>query len=316
MTCTDDDYEIISAHGGKAGSVAVGAQEPTLQRIEALVRRRSETDRRMSYAWMLVPLLPVAGAVAIGATVAGIIASVVAKVGTNAQTIPPQGVATSILGGILALEGLVLLVYFGVMFVGALSFYYMIDRRNRHFARQQLLFSNLYRYVACKTTKTENVVQIGNLCEDFRCEEHGRPAGLWALAFMFLNPIVGLIVSYDLTQDMRTHDEWQAKYQMALSQSLVDAGFQSPDLPQYNAHKRDPVLFLVLSAITGGLFWIYWFYTLLKDYNDHFTNQASFEDKVLAVLMPAAAEMTCATCGGSVPPRAKFCPNCGRQQTA
>jgi hypothetical protein len=81
--------------------------------------------------------------------------------------------------------------------------------------------------------------------------------------------------------------------------------------------KRDSMLFLLLTIITAGLFWIYWFYTLLRDFNEHFANQALFEDRILAVLKPAAVphEKKCAACGGSVPPSAKYCPFCGAAQT-
>jgi positive regulator of sigma E activity len=264
---------------------------------------------------MLVPLLPILGAILIGATIVGVIASAVTKLGTAPQWSTPQSTLTPIMADIVAVYGLAVVVFFGVMFFGALSYYYLIDRRNRHFARQQLLFASLQRYVATKSTKTDNVSQLSDLSEDFAYEEQPRPAGLWALLFMFVTPLVGLIASYNLTQDMRKHDELQFKYQTALTLSLVDAGFQRPDLPKYNARKRDPVLFLVLSAITGGLFWVYWFYTLLKDYNDHFADQARFEDRILSILAPPQEQRTCGQCGGSIPTTAKFCPNCGRQQT-
>ena len=158
--------------------------------------------------------------------------------------------------------------------------------------------------------------QLGDLAEDLRYSEQSRPAGLWALLFMFVTPITGLIASYDLTQDLRKHEELQAKYQSALTTSLVDAGFQKTDLPPSNIHQRDPLLYLILSAITGGLFWIYWYYTLLKDYNDHFAEQARFEDKILSTLSPPQPLKACEVCGGAVPANAKFCPNCGKPQAS
>jgi len=292
-------------------------QDPTLQRLEALMRRRGETDRRMSYGWMIVPLLPVVAAVVIAGTLVGIIASLVPKIGTLSQsaTTPTQPEIAPIVAGILALYGLAVIVFFAVMFFGALSFYYMIDRRNRHFTRQQLLFSTLHGYLATKAPTSAKISQLSYLTEDSVCEERTKPAGVWALLFMFVTPIIGLIASYNLTQDMRKHDEFQSNYQAALTSSLADAGFPQPNLPAYTSHKRDPVLFLILTAITGGLFWIYWYYTLLKDYNDHFANQAKFEDEVLKVLMPPQPERTCGTCGGAVPVGSKFCPNCGRDQS-
>jgi hypothetical protein len=292
------------------------AQEPTLQRIETLVGRRTESDRRMGYAWMIVPLLPLAAAVAIGAILAGILASIVTKIGNLSQPTTAQSAIEPIAGGIVAAYGLAALVFLGVSFLGALSFYYLMHRRNQHFIRQQLLFSTLHRYLLSKAPTSQNVAQLGYLSEDSAYEERARPAGLWALLFVFLTPIVSLIASYSLTQDLRRHQELQSKYQAALIPSLLEAGFQQPNFPPRSSRTRDPVLFVILYAITGGIFWIYWYYTLLRDYNEHFADQARFEDKILSLIIPPPTEKKCGTCGGVVPLTARFCPNCGNQQTA
>ena len=290
-------------------------QDPILQRIQSLVHRRTETDRRMGYAWMIVPLLPLAVAIAVGATFVGILIAALPKIANLSQPQTAQNAIEPIAGGLSALFGFGIIATFVVFFVGALSFYYLLDRRNRHFGRQQLLFAAIHRYLTFKRSTSENIAQLGYLSDDSTYTEGPRPAGLWALLALFATPIVCLIASYNLTQDMRRHDELQSKYQASLASALTEAGFQESNLPGYKSHSRDPVLFLILTAITGGLFWIYWYYTLLKDYNDHFTDQAQFEEQVLKILIPPPAERICGTCGGSVPAVAKFCPNCGRQQT-
>jgi hypothetical protein len=314
----DEHYEIICAwRGSMPGDIKVATQQdPPLHRIESLVRRRIETDRRMGYKWMIVPLLPVAAAIAIGAIFVGILVSILPRIGNLSQPTTAESAIEPILGGVLTLYGGGVIVFFAVLFFGALSFYYLIDRRNHHFGRQQLLFSTIHLYLASKVPASENISQLGYLSEDSTYAEGVRPAGLWALLFLFLSPIVALIASYSLTQDMRKHDELQSKYQVALAPSLVEAGFQEPNFPPYKPHNRDPVLFIILTAITGGLFWIYWYYTLLKDYNEHFTDQAKFEEQILKTLIPLPTQRTCGRCGGTVPPGARFCPNCGSQQTA
>jgi len=290
-------------------------QDPPLNRIESLVRRRSETDRRMGYIWMVVPLLPLVATIIIGSVFVGILVSIIPRLSSLSQQTATPSAIEPIIGGILALYGLGILAFFAVVFFGALGFYYMIDRRNRHFGRQQLLFSTIHRYLASKVPKSENISQLGYLAEDSTYAERTRPAGIWALLYLFVNAIVGLIASYSLTQDMRKHDELQSRYQAALGPSLIEAGFKDPDFHPYKSHNRDPVLFIILTAITGGLFWIYWYYTLLKDYNDHFTEQGKFEEQILKTLIPPPTQRTCGTCGGNVPTVAKFCPNCGSQQT-
>ena len=289
--------------------------DPMLERIEALIRRRTETDRRMSYIWMIIPILPLAAGIAIVSGFVGILVSTIPRISNITQG-NAQSILTPIFGGLLALYGLAVIVFFGVLFLGAVSFYYMIDRRNRHFSRQQLLFSTLHQYLASKVPQSESVTQLGFLAEDSSHQESPRPAGLWALLFMFVNLIIGLILSYCLTQDLHKHDELQSKFQAALPPALAEAGYAQPNLPAYKPRGGDPVLFLILSAITGGLFWVYWYYTLLRDYNAHFADQARFEDQLLGILAPPHVTKPCGTCGGAVPNGAKFCPNCGKAYTA
>ena len=295
--------------------MATPTDQMLLDRIEALVRRRTETDRRMSYAWMIIPILPLAAGIAIVSSFLGILVSTLPKLSTISQT-NAQNTLTPVVGGLLALYGFAVIVFFGVLFLGAVSFYYMIDRRNRHFSRQQLLFSTLHKYLSTKAPQSQSVAQVGFLAEDSSSQEGSRPAGLWALLFMFVTPIIGLILSYCLTQDLHKHDQLQSKFQAALPPALAEVGYGQQNLPAYKARGGDPVLFIILSAITGGLFWVYWYFTLLRDYNGHFADQARFEDQLLSVLVPPKVEKPCGTCGGAVPSGAKFCPNCGRAQTA
>lgn len=290
-------------------------QNPTLRRIESLVRRSSETDRRMGYTWMIVPLLPPAAATAIGTLFIGILVSILPNIQSISQATTAPSTIEPMMGGLVALWAFGAIMLLAIFLFSALSFYYLIDRRNRHMGRQQLLFSTLHQYLASKSPGSENVAQLGYLTDDSTFAEGHRPAGLWALLVLFLSPIVGLIAAYSLTQDLRTHDELQSKYQTALTASLVDAGFQTPNFSTYKSHNRDPGLFVILTAVTGGVFWVYWFYTLLKDYNEHFTDQVRFEQQILQTLIPPPIQKNCGTCGGTVPPSAKFCPNCGSQQT-
>jgi len=287
-----------------------------VQRIEELVRRRADTDRRMGYSWMVVPLLPVLAAIAIGAAVVGLIASAIPKISNISQQPNPQGIITPMVGSIVAIYGLAFILLYAVLLLTALGFYYLIDRRNRHVARQQLLFSTLQRYLTTKISASENVSRLGQLTEDSVYEERSRPAGLWAVLFLFVTPIVGLIAAYNLTQDLRKHDDLQSSYQTTLVNAFGEAGFQPSSISPYKFHKRDPVLFIILSAITAGLFWVYWFYTLLKDFNEHFADQARFEDQILSLLKPQEVRRFCKTCGGEIPAVARYCPGCGTLQTA
>lgn len=282
-----------------------------IQQVEELVQRRALTDRRMGYVWMIVPLLPVVVGIILVASFIQLIVSIIPTMSNVQQA------SASVVGSFFALYGLALVSFYIVGLFGAFALYYLFDRRNSHFKRQQQLFKTLATYFAAKATVStdENAWKLSKIAEDTIYEEQNRPAGIWAMLYIFVNPIAGLIAAYDLTQDLRRHEERQFEYQAALRNVLLGAGDTPPSPVSSRFHKRDAILFLILTAITGGLFWIYWFYTLLKDYNDHFRNQATFEDQLLLALKPMPQTRSCLACGGPVPENAKFCPFCGRPQT-
>jgi hypothetical protein len=267
----------------------------------------------MGYVWMIVPVLPIVVGIGLAFGFVGVLVSVLPKV-TNFQQ--PQS-ALPVMGEILALYGLGIASFYIILAMGAFAIYYMIERRNRHFRRQEELFWTLQKYLASKIGPEagDDAFRLERLAEQSIFEEGDRPAGPWSVLYIFVTPIVGLIVAYNLTQDLRKHEELQSSYHSTLLNALNESGGTTQvTLANPRVHKRDPVLLLILTAITAGIFWIYWFYILLKDYNEHFQDQAHFEDQILALLKPPTLTRNCATCGGAVPEGAKFCPHCGRQQ--
>jgi type III secretory pathway component EscS len=268
----------------------------------------------MGYIWMVVPILPILMGIGLAVSFIGILVSIVSRIGSLQQ---PEGAITAA-SEILALYGFAIVSFYIILAFGAFAIYYMIERRNGHFRRQQRLFSTLQKYLSSKTSVAgnENAFRLWQSSEESILEELDRPAGLWSVLYLFVTPVVGLIVAFNLTQDLRRHEELQANYQTTLLGALNEAGIVTSTLPSSRPHKRDPLLFIILTAITGGLFWIYWFYTLLKDYNQHFRDQALYEDQILALLRPQLPTRKCVTCGGAVPESAKFCPHCGTQQAS
>jgi len=263
---------------------------------------------------MVVPVLPILVGIGLAVSLTGILAPMVSRIGSLQQPVSAIPAA----GEILALFGFAIVSFYIILAFGAFAIYYMIERRNGHVRRQQRLFATLQNYVTSKTgvAGNENAFRLWQSSEESILEERDRPAGPWSVLYLFVPPIVGLIVAFNLTQDLRGHEELQANYQKTLLGALTEAGIVPPTLPPSRPHKRDPVLFLILTAITGGLFWIYWFYTLLKDYNQHFQDQAQYEDQILALLKPQSPTRKCITCGGAVPESAKFCLHCGTQQAS
>jgi hypothetical protein len=284
------------------------AEQPEilLRLIEAEIRRRSSTDRKMGAAWMIVPVLPILAGIALVVALVGVVASSLPVLKQPVTSVPA-------VAGIAELYAFGLIAVYSVVVVGALAFYFLIDRRNRHFKRQGLLFAAIAKYIVASKNPTncENIGKLTELSENATFEEQMRPAGLWAVLAIFAAPFVGLIVAYSLTQDLRKHEELQTAYHQTLSLALDDAGIAHPLITSPKHHNRDPIAYIVLTVITAGIFWIYWFDTLLKDYNEHFTDQTVLEDQLLISLKPTK---TCASCGGSIPQGANFCPLCGAAQ--
>jgi chromate transport protein ChrA len=120
--------------------------KPTIDRIEELIHRRSSTDRKMSYIWMLVPLLPIVLGLAIAVSLIGVIISAVSKLG-NAATQTTQASALPIVGAIAAVYAGGIVALFVVLLLGCFAFYNMIERRNAHIRRQQQLFLAIQTYL-------------------------------------------------------------------------------------------------------------------------------------------------------------------------
>ena len=305
----------MGKHGMASGArlCLSGDVEPSVQadillrRIENEIRRRPFTDRRMGYAWTIVPILPLVVGIALFVALIGLVVSSLANIQQAAN-------APSAIANIFSLYVFAVIAVYAVVLLGAVAFYYLIDRRNRHFQRQQALFALVPAYLLAMkgAARHENIAKLIELSEDSSFEEQDRPASLWAILYIFATPIVGLIVAYSLTQDLRKHEERQSAYQQTLPSALEEAGFARPSISASRYHNKDPILYIVLTAITAGLFWIYWFYALLQDYNEHFVDQAIFEGQVLDALKPM---ITCTACGGSIPQNVKFCPLCGAAQS-
>jgi hypothetical protein len=269
----------------------------------------------MGNVWMLVPLLPIVVAIVVAAAFVRAIALIIPQLQNFQGTTPPASLGASVGSLIVGAYAIAIVAGYALLFLLSLALYYLIDRRNGHFRRQQLLFTTLIKYLETKhTSDGSRSSRLAQLCEDAEFEEQERPAGVWAILNLFATPIASLVVASNLTQDLSKHDARQVSLEEALIGAFTEAGIASPSLGNTKTRRRDPMLFLLLTIITAGLFWIYWFYTLLRDFNEHFANQDLFEDRILAALKPATHEKKCAACGGSVPLSAKYCPFCGAAQ--
>ena len=263
---------------------------------------RLESDREMSTAWIIVPIMPyVLFGIVIALIVAAVFSSFPFGGGTGPPTFDPFAFAAAFFGAIaIATIGSIVL---GILF--AVMIYYLIQRRNSHLGRQAFLYEdwmNMAKELASKK-EVDVALSLNNMdrtMRESRFEETGKSAALWAilvvvcfatLPFTFLPLIIGtLYIYYFLMKDFYRHERREDMFVEDLNRTLATAGV-SINLPRRTVviPDRSFILYLLLSIVTIGIFAIYWIYVLLTDPNSHFRQQALIEDTVLAQVAPILA---------------------------
>jgi hypothetical protein len=309
--------------------------------LEYAIRKRFESDRMMGYIWMIVPILPLLLAILGAAILLGFILRVIAA-GISGPT-PTAPFPTDSMAAILMLGWIgLILVGFIISVFGAVALYYMISRRNNHFRRQRMFTSILLPYLEVKLKekgRSPNTISaLALLNRDSEYEETEKSPAVWAVLYLFVSPIVGLYVFHFLTHDLYKHFKRQVDLGRSLEASLKDLDIQFVSPAQYEIKRRETILYIILTIITVGLFWIYWFYLQLKEYNEHFKSQWKLEDQLMNTLrtqmeglppethgpaLPTAPQAPshvglkyCQYCGKAILLDAKFCDLCGKQQPA
>lgn len=92
-------------------------------------------------------------------------------------------------------------------------------------------------------------------------------------------------VFYFLGKTVSDHDSSWSIFAQDSRSAMNDLGF--PHGRSFNVstmERRSFLVYFVLSVITLGLWTYYWWYTLVKDPNTHFTKQHDFEDNILDAL--------------------------------
>ena len=214
------------------------------------------------------------------------------------------------------------LVFSIIAFVLNISIAYMIyklvQRRNTHFSRQTLLYEDLTgvaeELVATKGAQMEARISLNNLdrtAREARVYEPEKSAALWVMLTLAgtslptatllttstgtgLLPLLAVLyVYYFLMKDFYRHERREDQFirdllgAFAISGLNVSLPYRNPPLPE-----RSLALYLVLSVVTVGFFWVYWVYVLLNDPNNHFRQQMLIEDTIMAQLSASIASST------------------------
>ncbi len=224
---------------------------------------RQRTDRILSPAWILIPLIGIVAAFV------GILATVSLHTGF----------------------GLALPLDFVGLILEFLFWYFLISRRNNHFARDVSVRQGLIEYLgqsfAAMGRSNEISTELATMNAihgEANAEEREKSAVLWIVLSIITLGIAGLYVLYFLTKDPYKHDRRQQSFMQQVQQGFSKLGKPVVN-PSWNAlPDRSYIVYLIVDIITLGLFGFYWYYVLIKDMNGHFKNQWQLEDSLLAVM--------------------------------
>jgi len=263
----------------------------SLENIQKDIRMRNKSDRQMSSAWFLVYFLPIiVCVVSAGYTVVymlDFISSIDPLTPTFNYSYDEFAAGFAIPLFIIGLNGL-------INFVVSISFtYLLVNRRSTHYNRQKLLSEDIMVTInsLAKTKNVEmeaSVSPIKRAVREANVEEIEKSAILWAVLSVFV-PFVQWYVYYFLMNDFYRHEHREDGFWEDLSRAMNKLGikFSVPRRPQA-IPDRSFVLYLILTIITAGLFGVYWFYTLLKDPNEHFKHHIETENQLLTALESVA----------------------------
>jgi uncharacterized membrane protein HdeD (DUF308 family) len=164
--------------------------------------------------------------------------------------------------------------------------YHLLKRRSAHFRRDSELRSGILGYLKAKAAQRRKEAEVSSeittmnlIHSEALGEEREKSAVMWTI-LTFLVPFVCIYVLYFLTKDAPNHD----RRQLAFMQQAQSAGSKlgiSLVVPSWKSlPERSFALYFILSLIIS-IFMIYWYYVLIKDFNEHFKAQWQLEDQLV-----------------------------------
>jgi hypothetical protein len=173
---------------------------------------------------------------------------------------------------------------------GLYILYKLVQRRDDHFKRMAGVVDASIAQLRVKAQGRENEIapelaQLDQIRVEMATMSAERGAAIWLLICIFTSCVGGLILYYLLMQDYVKHDQVEAQFFTVMSSALAklglagQAGQAVPNVPQ-----REFITMLLLSIVTCGIYYYYWMYVMIKDFNEHFMAQVSWEDFILQAL--------------------------------
>lgn len=238
-----------------------------LENLKKDMRMRAETDVILPIWWVIIPIL----------------SPILAIAGIVAMFLSP------ILGFMILVVDVIIAIFMIIIF------YKLIQRRNKHFSRQQLLMDDLIaalKSIASKKKEgaVEKIDALERSLREARMEETEKSAALWVILTL-ITGIAGIYVLYFLTKDFYKHER-REDYAITDVYAILNALGISATAPRrieisQPIPERSFVLYLILTIVTLGIFGIYWYYCLIEDPNRHFKYHIQLEDQLVDTVSKA-----------------------------
>ena len=277
-------------------------EDSSLENLRQDVRDRANTDKILSPAWVLLPLIAVAIGVLVATSALVLAFTAVSSIPIEDLegfdplnpdfdlNIPPPSVSG--LPGALALIssfGLVGGLLSSLLY--AYLLYILLSRRNKHFRRQSRFSEDFIGHLRSLTSKKglDEEVGLSNLertAREMKTTDDEKSAILWTvLAFIpIVNVFAILYILYFLGKDFRIHERNEDGFIEDSGRILQNIGLELSVRRMDPTPNRSFILYIILSIVTFGLFGIYWLYTLIADPNAHFKHHQQYEDDLISKL--------------------------------
>jgi hypothetical protein len=263
--------------------------EDLLNNMFKNIRMQHELDRQMSMIWLSAYFIPITVSIISAFYFIPSLLSVFIRIDFsnpqiyNSYDLLPQEFV--VFFAILILSGIFNLI------ISIFLNYLLINRRNTHFRRQNLLSEDIETVIDfLARTKVKNIednlVSLKKMLKEARCEETEKNPVLWSILSVFV-PFVQFYVYYFLMKDFYHHERQEDRFWTSVKEVLqkLDIDFSIPQRKKVIPF-RSFVLYLILTVVTTGLFIVYWFHVLLKDPNEHFKHHREIDNQLVAILKP------------------------------
>jgi len=246
------------------------------------------TDRKISVVWAVLPLIESIMVL----LVLGIALLTLSSIEQALYNFYSFTIRDIVLHTVLCL--IVLSFIFGL--IESYLVYLLVSIRNNHFNRQCLMIEDAIKYIHSYVSEKGIEEEIKHLLlsverefREMRYEKEHKPAIIYSLLVFLLGSGLGSIIKFYvfhfLNKDFYRHERREDFVLEDLS-SLIrkicgrDLAWTRPT-PIPN---RSSIIYIALSILTLGLFVSYWIYCIIKDVNNHFEYQASWEYSLLEIL--------------------------------